>query len=86
MELEPELDACVQTQAKRQYEQLMSEILEKGEKGEAVAKFELLRLFLESTDFTRLRGEYEKHLTAGNKVKFTICLVNGKPEYEMKII
>ena len=86
IELEPELDACVQTQAKRQYNKILSELLNKGEEGELAEKLEMLRLFLESADFNKLRSESEKHLVEGKKVKFILHLEEGKPEYEMKLI
>ncbi len=73
------------TKARQQYEQILSELLNKGEAGELGEKMEILRLFLESTDFSQLRNQYEKHLLAEKKVKFIIYLANGKPEYEMKI-
>jgi hypothetical protein len=75
----------VETKAKRQYEQILGELLNKGE-GEGLGeKLEILRLFLESTDFSKLRDEYEKHLLKGKQVKFTLYLTNGKPGYEMRI-
>jgi len=85
IELEPELSACVETKARQQYEQILSELLNKGEEGELGEKMEILRLFLESTDFSKLRNQYEKRLLAEKKVKFIIYLANGKPEYEMII-
>lgn len=85
IELEPELSACVETKARQQYEQILSELLNKGEAGELGEKMEILRLFLESTDFSKLRNQYEKRLLAEKKVKFIIYLANGKPEYEMII-
>ena len=75
----------METQAKRQYNQILSELLKNGEEGELVEKFETLRLFLESTDFKKLRSESEKHLIEGKKVKFILHLEEGKPKYEMKI-
>ena len=86
IELEPELDACVETKAKRQYNQLLSELLKQGEEGELVEKLEMLKLFLESTDFNKLRGESEKHLLERRTVKFILYLEEGKPKYELKII
>ena len=86
IELEPELDACVETKAKREYNQIMSELLKGGEEGELAQKLELLRLFLELADFSKLRGESEKHLVEGKKVKFIVYLEKGKPKYEMRII
>ena len=76
----------MQTQAKRQYNQLLGELIEKGEEAELVERFEILRLFLESADFSKLRSESEKYLTEGRRVKFVVYLEEGKPEYEMKVL
>ena len=76
----------METQAKRQYQQMLSELLKKGEEGELAEKLEILRLFLESADFNRLRSESEKHLLEGKRVKFILYLEEGKPKHEMKII
>jgi len=46
----------------------------------------MLRLFIESADFNKLRSESEKHLLEGKRVKFILHLEEGKPKYEMKII
>ena len=86
VELEPELEACVETQAKRQFNQISSELLNKDEQEELAEKLEILRLFLESADFSKLRSESEKRLLEGRGVKFILHLEKGKPEYEMKII
>jgi len=85
VEIEPELDACVETKAKRQYNQVVSELLDRGEGGELAQRLEILRLFLESADFNRLRSESEKHLVEGKRIKFTVYLEEGKPEHEMEI-
>jgi len=77
----------VETKAKRQHRQTLSELLRKGEEeGELGEKLEILRLFLESADFNKLRSESEKHLLEGRRVKFILYLEKGKPKYEMKII
>ena len=47
-------------------------------------RIELLRMFLETADFRKLRAESEKHLIEGKNVKFVLTLVKGKPKYEMK--
>ena len=75
----------METKAKRQYELLLGELLGKDEEGELGEKLELLRLFLESTDFSKLRNQYEKHLLEGRGVKFILYLAKGKPKYEMRI-
>jgi hypothetical protein len=84
--LEPELSACAETQARRQYEQMLNKLLDKGEERDLGEKLELLRLFIESTDFSELRNKYEKHLLEGRGVKFILYLVAGKPRYEMEIV
>ncbi len=85
IELTPELDACVETQAKRLYNQFLSQLLKEGENEELAVKLELLKGFLESADFNKLRSESEPHLVAGRKVRFILHPEKGKPEYEMKI-
>jgi len=47
-------------------------------------KIELLRTFLETADFRKLRAESEKLLVEGERVKFILTEAEGKPEYEMK--
>ena len=75
----------METQAKRQYNQIARQLLQKGEDKELVEKLEVLRLFLESADFNKLRRESEKHLVEGRKVKFTVRREAGQPRYEMKV-
>ena len=75
----------METQAKKQYNQMVSELLNKDEGGELAEKLETLRLFLESADFSKLRSESEKHLIEGRRVKFILYLEEGKPKYEMKV-
>ncbi|MFC1961446.1 hypothetical protein ACFLWN_00135 [Chloroflexota bacterium] len=84
VELEPELGACIETQAKRRYEQLMGEML--GEETEAAAEeLETLRVFLASADFSRLRSESERYLVAGKKVKFILRREGEGAKYEMEV-
>ncbi len=76
----------METQAKRQYNQLLRQLLEKDADSELMEKAEILRLFLESADFNKLRAQSEKHLVEGRKVRFIVHLDRGQPKYEMKII
>ncbi len=75
----------METQARRRYNQIASELLKKGEEKKLAGELELLRLFLESADFNKLRRESEKYLVEGKKVKFIVHLEKEKPEYEMKV-
>jgi hypothetical protein len=75
----------VETKAKGEYQKTLSEILNKGEDKELQQRLEILRLFLETTDFKQLRKEYETRLIEGKQVKFILHLVKGKPKYKIKI-
>jgi len=48
-------------------------------------KIELLRMFLQTTDFRKLRAESGKYLMEGKTVRFTLTLEKGNPKYEMKV-
>lgn len=66
VEIEPELLACVETKAKREYNQILSELLKEGEKEEPEERLEILRLFIESADFSKLRSESKSTSWKGN--------------------
>ena len=55
----------------------------KQEDEELKDKIELLKAFLESTHFGKLRSESEQYLIQGKKVKFVICWKEDRPYYEM---
>lgn len=85
IELEPELSACIETKARREYQKTLSQILKGNEDEKLKERLEALRLFLETADFKKLREEYEKYLVAGRQVKFMLRLENGRPRYEIEI-
>ena len=85
IELEPEIDACVETQARRQYGELARQLLERGEDEELVEKLEILWRFLSTADFHQLRRDSEQHLIAGKKVRFVLELENGQLKQEMEV-
>ena len=86
IELVPTLSSCIETTAKREYQKSVSDYLEIGEEDKDLEeRIELLRMFLESTDFRELRSESEKYLIEGRDVRFMLYLEEGKPKYEMKI-
>ena len=53
------------------------------ENEELQQRAELLRAFLETTDFGKLRRESEERLIQGEMVKFVISWQEGKPGYKM---
>ena len=86
IELVPTLDHCIETTARQEFKHAVDRYLETGSSDvELEARIELLRSFLETTDFKRLRSESEKHLTAGEKVTFLLWDEGGKPRYEMRV-
>ncbi len=86
IELTPTLDLCIEGTARQEYKKSADEYMQKGQKDRKLeARIELLRMFLETMDFRKLRAESEKHLIEGKKVEFILTSEKGKPKYEMKI-
>ena len=84
IELKPNLLSCIETLSKREYERILNLLLKEGSGDEELGKkFEVLRLFLESTDFGHLRGQYERYLTEGKEVTFLIYPKEGKAGYQL---
>ena len=75
----------METKAKKLYEQFLSKFLNKSDEKELAEKLEILRFFLESTNFGKLRSEYEKHLLEERGVKFLLYSEREKPNYEMLV-
>ena len=85
--LEPELSACIQTQAKREYDRIVKELLATGVSNkELEQEVELLRVFLENTDFNKLRSEYEPYLVEGKRVRFLLRYISDNPDYSYDVI
>jgi len=84
IELAPDLSHCIETVAKRELDNLVSSYLQAG-KGESEfgEKVELLRSFLESADFRKLRKQSEEYLLKGQKIKFILYRERGKAKYKM---
>ena len=87
VELFPSLAHCIETVAKEEYWSSVNKFM-KGEQEdkELQQRIELLKAFLESMDFRKLRRESEKHLMQGKRVKFIIYWKTSKPSYEMVVI
>ena len=80
----PTLSQCVETLAKREYRESLQGYMASTENSKALAeKIELLRLFLETADFSKLRAESEKWLSEGRGVKFILSSENGKPKTKL---
>ena len=86
IELTPTLDLCIEGTARREYLKSADQYMQRGQKDRKLEeKIELLRMFLETMDFRKLRAESEKYLVDGKVVKFILTSEKGKPKYEMKV-
>ena len=86
IELVPDLTHCIETVAKREHAAVLKQLLAPGKRNkELEEKLEILKLFLETADFKKLRFESEKQLMEGRIVRFVVCLENGMPKHEMHV-
>ena len=86
IKLEPSISRCIETVAKNEYERVLSILLRGDQEDRQLGeKLELLRLFLESTDFGQLRSISEELLLSGKRVEFILKSTNRVPEYEIEI-
>ena len=86
LELVPSLSHCIENAAKTEYQEAVTEYLGKNKADAALEeKIELLRVFLESADFRKLRKESESYLMQGKKVKFLLRSEREKLQYEMLV-
>ena len=86
IELRPDLSHCIETVAKREYRETLGKLIAGGEANQELQeRVELLRVFLETMDFKKLRGESERHLMEGRKVKFVVRLEEGNPKYDLRV-
>lgn len=86
IELSPSLSHCIETTARDEFWNSANQYMEGGQKNKKLEeKIELLKAFLESADFKRLRSDSERYLLQGKKVRFVIRWKEGKPSYEMAV-
>ena len=86
IELVPDLNHCIETVARKEYDNLIKAYLRAGKSdAESEGKIELLRSFLETSDFRRLRQESESYLLQGQKVKFIVYQEDGETRYRLVI-
>jgi hypothetical protein len=87
IELLPSLSHCIETTAREGFWNLVNQYMEGGQEDKKLEeKIEILKSFLESMDFKKLRSQSERYLIEGKQVKFVISCKEGKPNYEMVVI
>jgi len=86
IELVPTLSQCIETVAKKEYDETVRQLLASGEHNRKLLGIAgLLKNFLETADFKKLRAESEVLLGEGREVKFVLWLDSGALRYEMRI-
>ena len=86
VELIPELTHCIETVAKNEYRETMRQLFAASEGTEELEeRVELLRIFLETMDFNKLRRESEKHLLQRRKVTFVVYREGGTAKYDLRV-
>ena len=87
IELIPDLSRCIETVARKEYENLARSYLQAGTcDSELEDKLELLRTFLESADFRKLRQQSEEYLLKGQTIKFILYMERGKARHKMMTV
>ena len=87
IELFPGLNHCIETAAREEFWNSVNRYMESGHEDKKLEeKIELLKAFVESMDFKKLRSQSERYLVEGKQVKFVISWKEGKPSYEMVVI
>ena len=87
IELFPSLSHCIETTAREEFWNSVNQHMKGGQEDKKLEeKIELLKAFLESMDFKKLRSQSERYLAEGKQVKFVISWKKGKPSYEMVVI
>jgi hypothetical protein len=86
VELFPTFSRCVETAAREEFREAVAQYMKGARRDEELEqRIQLVRAFLESADFGRLRSESEIHLKQGRKVKFVLRWKDGKLSYKMAV-
>jgi len=86
IELSPSLSHCIETTAREEFWNSVNKHMGSGQENKKLEeRIELLKAFLESMDFKKLRSQSERYLVEGKTVKFIIYWKEAKPSYEMMI-
>jgi hypothetical protein len=86
IELFPSLSRCIETTARDEFWNSANQYMEGGQKDKRLEdRIELLKAFLESADFKKLRSGSERHLMEGKRVRFVVGWKEGKPICEMAV-
>ena len=85
LEIYPDLSECVETKARKEYNRLSSLLLSDSNETGLIEQLEVLRHFLDTSDFRALRSASEKFLIEGKIVKFLLSNRSGNTCCEMRV-
>ncbi len=86
IELVPDTDHCIETVAKQRYAEIVRRLLTSGENNaELLEVGRILKNFLETADFKKLRVESERYLAEGKRVKLVLHEGSEVQEYHMQV-
>jgi hypothetical protein len=86
LELVPTLSQCIETVARKRHDETVRQLLTSGKHNRKLLETAaLLKNFLETANFKKLRAESEALLTAGREVKFVLRFDSGTLTYEMRL-
>lgn len=83
IELFPDLSHCIETVARKEYEDIARRLLAGDSDAVLEERLSLLRDFLEGADFRELRRLSEEYLLRGKGVKFLLYREQGQLKYRM---
>jgi len=86
IELLPDLSHCVETRARHEYAATMSRILSGDHSDALEERLELLKAFLVTADFGRLRQESEQHMLRGAEVKFVLSRYGEHADWDVRMV
>lgn len=83
----PDLSNCVEALAKQDYNRTVKKMLESKEETRPLEKrLQIIKEFLESNDFGKLRSWYEPYLVEEKKVVFILKEGLNSVRYEVEIL
>ena len=85
LKIVPELNECIETKARKEFQRISSLVMQGHNQRSLIQRLELLRLFLETADFRKLRSDSEQMLMKGKKITFVISEESGRAVFKMKI-
>ncbi|MGB6872983.1 MAG: hypothetical protein WBE46_02375 [Dehalococcoidia bacterium] len=87
IELFPSLSRCIETTAREEFWNSVNQYMEGGQEDKKLeGRIELLKAFLESMDFKKLRSQSERYLVEGKQVKFVISWKANRLDCQMTVI